>query len=95
MLRIGKSVKINQEVLENTQLGFINNMVNLMKINEDMLITEKQELLCALINGVCQNLKDKGQKDGLEFIKKQFYTHITNKSDKLLSMQVVNGTWTE
>jgi dynein heavy chain 2 len=95
MLRIGKSVRSNQEVIENTQLGFINNLINLLKLSEDMMITDKQEFLCALVNGVTQNLKAKGREAGLEFIKKYFGAQITNKSDKLLSMKVVNGTWTE
>ena len=70
MLRIGKSVRSNQEVIENTQLGFINNLINLLKLSEDMMITDKQEFLCALVNGVTQNLKAKGREAGLEFMRR-------------------------
>jgi len=68
MLKIGQSVRVEKEVISNTQLGFINNIIGLLKSTETKIKEEKQDFICAVINGICSNLDAKGKEDTLTFM---------------------------
>jgi len=68
MLKIGQSVRMEKEVISNTQLGFINNIIGLLKSSETKIKEDKQDFICAVINGICSNLDATGKEDTLTFI---------------------------
>jgi len=89
-------VRLEKEIISNTQLGFINSIISQLKSTETKIKEDKQDFICGIINGICNNLDSKGKEDALNFIFKYFDSDI-DKSAKpnTLNKYVQNGKWLE